>query len=380
MLQKTKNPTKLLLIFATGKLSHMYMQEVVYLFYNRWNLFISYLDIYNFFKLCLPCRFFTIYSTMILSSTLVKKKFIRKWIYKKNRINKSKLLRRIRKLLIHKKFKKTNTFFYFNYQSFLKKIKFKNQNPLSNRIPLTQRVIENSYLEFFYKFNKEGYDIVSNYNEFLTLKSYNIYGDKDFTIFLRNYHQKPYWKLRTARILHWNFFFKTKTIREQRYKKFLPLFLQKQKNFTNIYIYFLILFTNMQFSWIRIQQLTSFLKNILVVKVSDSVFFLPTTLSNLFNWKFLKKKNFFKKKKISRWSYLNYKRWQFPWLQRKKNFPKNIKHVQPTCNVFKSLTQFDTLTGYLLYFGNLGTYELSPNELFKVNFLTKLHMYRYNSN
>jgi hypothetical protein len=35
MLQKTKNPTKLLLIFATGKLSHMYMQEVVYLFYNR---------------------------------------------------------------------------------------------------------------------------------------------------------------------------------------------------------------------------------------------------------------------------------------------------------------------------------------------------------
>lgn len=303
----------------------------------------------------------------------------RKWKYKKKKVSKKKLLRRIRKFLIHKKridkvFSKMFSFNYFSY-----KLNIINRIELINRAPLTERILQTSYLECFYKLNKEPEDIKNNSNNFTNLKSYE--DDKnDITIFLRNFHQKPYWKLRLSRILHWNFFFKRKAIREQRYKSFLPNFLKKQKKYTNISIYLLTLFTNMKISWTRAQKLTSFLKKNFIIKVSNSIFFLPRVLSTVINWKLLKKKNFAKKKKIGRWSFLNYKRWQSPWLQKKKNFPKLIKHVQPNMKVFKKLTHFDPLTGYLLFFKNVNNYELSFSESLKVNMLVKLHMYRYNSN
>jgi hypothetical protein len=95
-------------------------------------------------------------------------------------------------LLIHKK-KKTRTLtFLTNINGFFKKVTTRGTLSLANKIPLTERLIQNSYLDFFYKNNKKGCNINYNYSNFLTLKSYGDENTQDLTIFLRNYNQKPY--------------------------------------------------------------------------------------------------------------------------------------------------------------------------------------------
>ena len=315
---------------------------------------------------------------LIISKFLFKKLKKRKWKYKKKKLNKIKILRKLRKSLIHKKFKKLRGNFLnlFTLKSFLKK-KLTNFSPLINKIPLTQRVLNNSYLEFFYKFKKDIDLITFNFNSFINVKAYDL-DSENFTIYLRNYHQKPYWKFRLARIIHWDFFFKKKKLKKQRYKSFLVKFLKNYKKYSSIYIYFINLFILNQISWTRIQKFTSFLKDLLVINLKGQVYLLPVSFLRLVNWKKQKKKSFKIRKKIGKWSYLNFRKFQQPWLQKKKNFPKIVKHLKPNISILYKTSQYDPGTGALILFNKLNDYDLTFSELLKVNYLTKLHGYRYN--
>lgn len=129
----------------------------------------------------------------------------------KFKINKLKLKKKkkLRKIYIIKKMKKTTFFrkirrkFFANFHTTLAlSIKFSttNSNILVRRMPVSQRVIETTNVEFFYKLNK--YTKVD-----LTTGNFDYFDESfddsdDFLIYLRNYHQKPYLKLRKARIAH----------------------------------------------------------------------------------------------------------------------------------------------------------------------------------
>jgi len=59
------------------------------------------------------------------------------------------------------------------------------------KIPLVQRVINDTNLELFYKLNKDLEDEFWDYGYFLNHYSVNE-EEEDFLIYLRNYHKKPY--------------------------------------------------------------------------------------------------------------------------------------------------------------------------------------------
>lgn len=59
------------------------------------------------------------------------------------------------------------------------------------RIPLSDRVIDTSNVEFFYKLNKDlGLEFADYTNFSFDLLEED--SDDDFLLYLRNYHQKPY--------------------------------------------------------------------------------------------------------------------------------------------------------------------------------------------
>ena len=295
---------------------------------------------------------------------------------KKHIFKKVKFLKKFYKINLLRK--KKNYFFptYFNFLQIFKKKLFIENNILFKKIPLSQIVVLKSNLEIFYNFNKHNYKKIK---KTITNKSTNDYSFKNkFRIYLRNFHQKPYWKLRTARIVHWNLFY-NKTIRKQRYKLFINKF---KKNYTKLsYNYFLFInfFFKTYISWTRLGKLTSFIKLICIQK-NKNILKLPIFISKNINWNILKKKNYILKKKIGKWSYLNYKRFQQPWLQSKKNYPKYINHSEP--NKLNSLINcsWDIITStiYLHKQHHLFTFPTKDN--FKVNWQIKLHMYRYKSN
>jgi hypothetical protein len=200
--------------------------------------------------------------------------------------------------------------------------------------------------------------------------------DEEYTIFLRNYHKQPYWKFRLARILHWKMFTR-KTLRKQRYKSFSESFIKKYHKISDTQLMLINFFTKFSMSWTRTKRLYKFLKQLITYMPTNNLVFLPMFYSNVINWNFFSKRAFVSKKIVSRWSYLNYKRAVCPWLQRKKNFPKRIKHLLPNFVFFKSITQYDPTTNYLFITKKLVNYSLPFTEQFKINYLTKLHMYRY---
>ncbi len=302
--------------------------------------------------------------------------------FKKNKKRKKTIFKKIRFL---KKFykvnllrKKKNYFFsrYFNFlQVFKKKLSIYN-NILLKKIPLSERIVLKSNLEIFYKFNKHMYKNNKKGLRNSYLKEYSF--KNKFKIYLRNFHQKPYWKLRAARIVHWSLFY-NKTLRKQRYKTFINKFMKSYHKLSYNYFLFINFFYKTYISWTRLSKLNSFIK-LLCIQKSKNILKLPIFLSNNINWSILKKKNFILKKKIGKWSYLSYKKFQQPWLQTKKNYPKYIKHAEP--NSIKSLLNcsWDVITNtvYLNKEHHLFTFPTKDN--FKINWQIKLHMYRYKSN
>jgi hypothetical protein len=157
------------------------------------------------------------------------------------------------------------------------------------KIPLTDKVCKRNDLEFFYKLNKktsQNLNIISKSN----ILNSN-YSNHKMRIFLRNFHQKPYWKLRKARIIHWNLFF-NKTIRRQRYRVFINKFVKYHKNLSYNYTYFITLFTKFTFSWTRIAKWGSFFKSMVVCR-DKFILRLPFFFSYFINWKLLKKKTIY---------------------------------------------------------------------------------------
>ncbi len=306
----------------------------------------------------------------------------------KLRLNKIRLKkkRKLRKLYIIKKLRKITFLrrrrkkFVFSFSSNSAFTLFK-ERPLSNllikRIPLSQRVIEVSNVEFFYKLNKDfKREILGGLENYFD--DYFEESD-DLLIYLRNYHQKPYLKLRKARVAHWHLFF-NKTIRKQRYKGFINRFMKKYDKLSYVYTFFVNFFTNFKVSWSRTNKLESFCKTILIENHKNMVLKIPTIFSKVLKLKLLKKKNYYARKKVGKWSYLNFRRATCPWLQRKKNSPKLANHLQPNLFYLNYISQWDSMTGYIFLEEAVENHALSVSNEFKTNFLLKLHMYRYKSN
>jgi len=306
----------------------------------------------------------------------VRKLRLRRWRLKKRKLRKLYAFKKIKRFMIFKKFKKLHFKNYTKTLTYQINNQYVGKNILIQKIPVSERLLSNYNLEFFYKLNKftkEDLIFISNNYE-LNLETES----DEFLVYLRNYHQKPYWKFRKARITHWNLFFK-KTIRKQRYKTFLKRFMKQYHKLFYTYTFLFNFFTKFKISWTRLNKFSSFWKNS-VVECNREVLKLPLFFSNFFNWKLLQKRSFFLKKKIGRWSFLNFKRANLPWLQRKKTPPKAINHVQPNCHFLKYLSYWDPMTGYLQMFEKPELDLLPVNNDFKTNYLVKLHMYRYKSN
>ena len=342
--------------------------------YTIINSFI-YVNLLNFYDNNFFLNFLKNYSNNFKSLTRLMKK--KKWRLKKRKLKKLKIFRKLKKIMIHKKLKNHSVISLHSFVTLWSKCKDSEDSILLRKIPLTKKVINDSNLELFYKLNKNIDEQTFNSTLFLNLNTFNV--EEEFTLYLRNYHQKPYWKLRQSRVSHWNFFF-SKTLRKHRYKKFIDFYVKKYDKFGNIYQYLSNYFTGLSISWSRMSRFNNLLKKNLSIKLNSSVLILPMFNNKYIDWQILKKKNYKIKKKIAKWSYLNYKRYTFPWLQKKKNFPKAVKHIFPKFYYFKKISQFDPFTNYLYLSENLKNYSIPFYEQFKVNFLIKLHMYRYKSN
>ena len=289
----------------------------------------------------------------------------------KKKLKKKTRLTRLTRLLI--KIKKTKPAFLsslFYLRQFSEQKNLTTVRNLSQRILIKQQTINENFLQTYYKFNK-----INNYrtsaNLFSTAK------ENKFIAHVKNYHNKPYWALRAARIAHWQLF-TNKTLREQRYKGFLKIFLRKYSKLAKPYIFIINNLLSHKISWTKLKQVNSLFKNSLVQEHHKNIFQIPTFFSKFINWGFFKIKNKKIKKKIGKWSYLKFKKFSLPWLQKKKNFPKIIKHINPNLKYFKISSYYDPLTGYV-YLNNLFKKEnLNVLDISPVNFLVKLHTYRYN--
>ncbi len=305
-------------------------------------------------------------------SILKKKKIYRKRIFKK-----LKFLRFYKKLITHKKHKSQGISYKWSifYRTIFRKKT--TENILINKISLSQKLLNTSFLEFFYKYSKNKDQHKLKEQTYTTLHIPN--NSNYFTIFLRNYHQKPYWKFRTARIIHWNFFFK-KTLRQKRFNNFLQIYIKNYKKFSNVYVYLLALYSKLSLSQSRLQKISSFLKEFYINKLTCNLLIIPIYFQRKINWNFYKNRSKRLHSRLSRWSYLNFKRYSFPWLQRKKNFPKLVKHLNSNFLILKKLTHFDPMTGYLLILKKITQFSISFDQIFKTNYLLKLHNYRYKAN
>jgi len=296
----------------------------------------------------------------------------KKFKLKRRKLRKLYVLKKLKRTIVFRKIKKKTfrTRAFFNYSYF--NIEEVSSNVLVKRMPVSKRVIENTSVEFFYKLNKK-----KNRN---VIEDFDLIDEErpDLFIYLRNYHQKPYNKLRRARVTHWNLFF-NKTIRKQRYKSFINRFVKKPNKLSYSLAYFANVFTRLKFSWTRINKLESFFK-LYIVEYSKNILRIPMLFTNFFKWKILKRRSFFLRKKMGRWSYLNFRRATCPWLQRKKNTPKINYHIQPNMFYFHAISYWDFMTGFLYLEEDVRRDCVPPFDQFKTNLLVKLHMYRYKAN
>jgi hypothetical protein len=121
-------------------------------------------------------------------------------------------------------------------------------------------------------------------------------------------------------------------------------------------------------------------KNSLVQFYAKNIFQIPVFFSKFINWGFFKIKNRTNSKKLGKWSYLKFKKFSLPWLQKKKNFPKIVKHINPNLKYFQIASYYDPLTGYVYLNNSFKKENLNVLDIAPINFLVKLHIYRYNPN
>lgn len=213
------------------------------------------------------------YSTLKTFEKFRKVK-IRKFKMKRRKVRKLYVFRKLKKIVLFRKIKKK----LFQVNSFNDQFELtssrSSRNILVQRIPVSTRVIEAASVDFFYKLNKKK-------NRFL-IDDFDatVNNEPDLLIYLRNYHQKPYHKLRKARIAHWGLFF-NKTLRKQRYKGFINRFVKKPNKLSYVMNYFVNVFTKMKFSWTRVDKLESFFK-LYFVEYSRNIVRIPMIFANFF--------------------------------------------------------------------------------------------------
>jgi hypothetical protein len=190
-----------------------------------------------------------------------------------------RFLRKVKKINILKKGKNYNYLTYYNFITILTKKLYLKNNILVKKIPLSKRVVSKNNLEFFYKLHKH---TKKNLNELFTNESgFTNNSQNKLRVYLRNFHQQPYLKLRKARVIHWELFY-NKTIRKQKYRSFINKFLKKYSQLSYNYSFFFNFFLKTFLSWTRFSNLESFLK-LLMVHKGGSILKLPHFLFNVFN-------------------------------------------------------------------------------------------------
>lgn len=257
-----------------------------------------------------------------------------------------------------------------------------------NYSTITLRSITGTYLQLFYKDNKNYYNTKYLIKFFKRNFFKKVLGFRDIffnfkeevtKLYLRNYDRKPYWKLRKSRILHWNFFY-NKTLRKRRYKAFLPKFLKKSKYNSFIVTQILSVYCNLHFSFIDFFRISNIAKAIFL-NTNMVIYMLPKFLKKKKAWLKKKKKAWKLWKKAKKWSYLRFKRSMYPWLNSKRNFPKFLKQKITKKHVISfSKNHYDTFSHT---FGFLNSYQsFYHSQYFMLEnkvFLLKLHMFRYKS-
>ena len=351
-------------------------------FYNRkkesnfyFNIFEQFYTSQKYSSACMYLLLFVIKNMQYKLFPLNKR--VRKLKRRTKRLLKNlRFLRKLKKFNIFKKKKNYNYLTYYNFITILTKKVYLKNNILVKKIPLSKRVVSRNNLEFFYKLHKH---TKKNLNYIYT--GHSIFSNnlqERWRVYLRNFHQQPYFKLRKARLVHWSLFY-NKTIRKQRYGVFINKFLKKYSQLSYNYSFFFNFFLKTFLSWTRFSNLESFFK-LLMVEKGSRILKLPYFLSSMFNWNILKKKNYILRKKIGRWSYLSYKRSQLPWLQNKKNSPKAINHIQPNLFNLTANCTWDVMTNTIFLHKELFLFTFPTKDNFKVNWQIKLHMYRYKAN
>jgi len=336
--------------------------------------------------------------TLFLSTNFIENywKLINIYIYKKNK--RKKKWKKLRRWVVKKKFKKFKkklkkklklkiktrkyVFFISNFSKIYSKL---TNNAILNNSTITLRTLTNGYLNFFYKnikihrttqyaIRKFAKTTHSKLNKFFNV-FYN-FTKGALKIFFRNYHKKPYWKLRKSRLLHWNFF-TNKTICKRRYKNFLKKTI-KMPNATNHSMSQLILsFCRIKISYTSMLQYNNNIIQNLISKNKMSIM-LPIFFKKTFYWKKIKKKKAKLWKKAKKWSYLRFKKSLYPWLSKKKTFPAFFKKQGLKSKQFlMGSAQYDSFirSVYLLNVHNL--YYNSEYNLCSSNKLLKLHNFRY---
>lgn len=317
-----------------------------------------------------------LYSNFLSYNLIIEKKKRRK------RWRRRKIFWKRRKRFKFKKFRSKKFFLIFNLnKSISKRPVFKKLNLLSCST-LTLRSINSVYQKLFYKSNKSLYKLRYKskiIKRSLTFKKnyfldnfFNFKESNKFKILMRNYDKKPYWKLRASRILHWGFFF-NKTLKKKRYKNFIFNFLRnKEKNY--ILSTIISMFCRVRIPYIKFLEISDIIINELCVS-DNNIYLLP----RVFKCIFLNYRNRKFWKKAKRWSFLQFKKSQNPWLVRKKNFPKYFKKSL----VKEKMINFDRFI-YDSFSRSMTTCYYYPN-FYQFNFkligsrlfLLKLHMFRY---
>lgn len=247
-------------------------------------------------------------SVWVQQQTLKESKII---TYKKKLKKKLKKKTRLTRLLM--KIKKTKPSFcrsIFFLMQFPQQKMLTTVRSLSQRVLIKQQTINENFLQSYYKFNKTN-DYKKQSSFYLNTR------ERQLIAHVKNYDNKPYWALRAARIVHWQLF-TNKTLREQRYKGFLKNFLKKYNKMSKPYIFVINNLISHKISWTKLKQINSLFKNSLVQFYDKNIFQIPTFFSKFINWGFFKIKNKINNKKIGKWSYLKFKKFSLPWLQKKK--------------------------------------------------------------
>lgn len=102
----------------------------------------------------------------------------------------------MKRIIVFRKLRTKRILFRSYTNMFTIFVKLRGTPTLVRRMPVSARVIEATAVDFFYKLNKKFNRHLQD--DFTPVEE----PSTEFLVYLRNYHQKPYLKLRKARVAH----------------------------------------------------------------------------------------------------------------------------------------------------------------------------------